>query len=103
MENITFDMLANQGGAILLAVIMVFVLKGYHENSIKRADERAIEQKQAHERELARIEQQAEGYKEDKNMLAEIVKQNTEASVRLLTVVERVEKFVTEHWGKSDG
>lgn len=103
MDTEYINLFANQGGALLLAGVMIWIMKGWHDSSIKRADERALEQKQEHERELTRIREGAEEQRADKVMLAEIVKANTESNVKLLTVVERIERFIQERIGNGSG
>lgn len=103
MDGEFFRLITDQTGVLLLAGVMIWIMKGWHESSVKRADERATRQKQAHEVEIARLEQAADEHKADKAMLAGIVKANTESNIRLIGVVERIERFIQERIGNGTG
>lgn len=100
MEDLNvLQLLTDQAGVMLLALVMIYIMKGWHENSVKRSDERAKELQQAHELSLQRLQSQSDEHKADKQVLAEIVRANTESNMKLIGVVERVERMLQDRVG----
>lgn len=99
MEPSFFELITDQAGTMLLALIMIWIMKAWHEDSVKRSEQRAAAQKQEHELDLARIEQHTDEIRDDKEMLAAIVRANTESNMKLIAVVERLETVIRDRVG----
>ena len=95
MDSDFFKVITDQTGILLLAIMMIWVMKNWHEGTLKRHAERTEELKREHEVAIGRMTYLAEERKADMVMVLDVIRSNTESNNRLIAAVEGMRQTVT--------
>jgi hypothetical protein len=95
MEPDFFKVITDQTGILLLAVMMIWIMKGWHEETVKRNNARTEEIKREHELAISKVHYLADERKADLLLFADIVRANTDSNIRLIAAVESMKQMMT--------
>lgn len=94
LDNSMFEWIVTQVGLAGLAAFAIWIMRIWHEESIKRHNEYLEKEIQRgkemleHERESAAI------HRDDKHLLVDVVSKNADTSSRLVEVITRIDRHI---------
>lgn len=83
-----------QGGLTGIAGLSMWIMKTMNEQAVIRRTEDMNRELKRHEEALSRERENAEIHREDKRLLLEVVKANTESTARLTTIISNFDKHI---------
>lgn len=83
-----------QTGLTGIAGLSIWVMKTMNEQAVIRRTEDANRELKRHEEALARERENAEIHREDKRLLLEVVRANTESNARLTTIISNFDRHI---------
>lgn len=95
MDDMTFiQWLVVQGGLTGIAALSIWVSKVQNEQAIVRRAEDSNRELERHKEAIARERENAEIHREDKKIMMEVVRANTESTARLTTIISNFDRHI---------
>lgn len=86
--------LVAQTGLTGIAALSIWIMKSMNEQAVVRRSEDSNRELKRHEETLARERENAEIHREDKRLLLEVVRANTESNARLTTIISNFDRHI---------
>lgn len=95
MEDMSFvQWVVAQTGLTGIAALSIWVMKIMNEQAVIRRSEDMNREIKRHEDSLARERENAEIHREDKKLLLDVVRANTESNARLTTIISNFDRHI---------
>lgn len=86
--------LISQTGLTGIAGLSIWVMKVMNQQAIQRRMEDSNRELKRHEEAIARERENAETHREDKRLLLDVVRANTESNARLTTIISNFDRHI---------
>lgn len=86
--------IVGQTGVAGIAILSIWVMKIANEQAVLRRTEDMNRELKRHEDSLARERENAEIHREDKKLLLDVVRANTESNARLTTIISNFDRHI---------
>ena len=95
MDDMSFiQWLVAQTGLTGIAALSIWIMKSMDEQAIARRAEDANRELERHKEAIARERENAEIHREDKRLLLDVVRANTESNARLTTIISQFDRHI---------
>lgn len=95
MDDMSFiQWIVAQTGLTGIAALSIWVMKTMNEQAVARRTEDMNRELKRHEEALSRERENAEIHREDKRLLLDVVRANTESNARLTTIIANFDRHI---------
>lgn len=95
MDDMSFiQWLIAQTGLTGIAALSIWVMKTMNEQAVIRRAEDATRELKRHEDAIKREQDNSETHREDKRLLLDVVRANTESNARLTTIISQFDRHI---------
>lgn len=95
MDDMSFiQWIVAQTGLTGIAALSIWIMKIMNEQAIVRRAEDANRELKRHEDAVARERENAEIHRDDKRLLLDVVRANTESNARLTTIISNFDRHI---------
>lgn len=94
MDGTFFEYLIGQTGVAGIAMLSIWIMKIANDQAIDRRTEDMNRELRRHDEAIARERENAEIHREDKRLLLDVVRANTESNARLTTIIANFDRHI---------
>ena len=95
MEDMSFlQWIVVQGGLTGISALSIWISKVQNEQAVIRRAEDSNRELERHKEAIARERENAEIHREDKRLLLDVVRANTESNARLTTIISQFDRHI---------